>query len=289
MLLQPLGIFNENVSLDILREDLRHPFVSGNKWWKLKYNLEEAKRLKVSAIVTFGGAYSNHLSATAAAGKEHNIKTIGLVRGEELDGENSTLRFCKQQGMELHFLSRAEYRSKDISRFSFSDVYVIPEGGSNKFGVQGCTEMLAGVGEKYDFIVCACGTGATLSGLILSALPHQKLIGIPVLKGGGFLNEEIENHLSSFGNTNKNWELALNYHCGGYGKISDELVSFIRMMKEKHDLPLDGIYTGKMLMGVMDLLSKNYFPNNSKVLLIHSGGLQGNEGIKERFGIDLSK
>ena len=289
MLLQPLGIFNENIQLDILREDLRHPYVSGNKWWKLKYNLEEAKRLKASAIVTFGGAYSNHLSATAAAGKEYGIKTIGFVRGEEHEDQNSTLNFCKEQGMQLHFLSREEYRAKDISRFSFSDAYIIPEGGSNKLGVQGCGEMLSGIGEKYDFIVCACGTGATLSGLILSALPHQKVIGIPVLKGGGFLKDDILKQLSSFGNTNKNWELALDYHCGGYGKINEELVAFIKMTKEKYRLPLDGIYTGKMMMGVMDLLSKKYFPKHSKVLMIHSGGLQGNEGIKERFGIDLSK
>ncbi len=287
MLLQPLGIFNENIQLDILREDLRHPFVSGNKWWKLKYNLEEAKRLKSSAIVTFGGAYSNHLSATAAAGKEHNIKTIGLVRGEEQAALNPTLQFCKEQGMELYFLSREEYRNKDLSRFSFSDVYVIPEGGSNKFGVQGCSEMLAGIGEKYDCIVCACGTGATLSGLILSALPQQKVLGIPVLKGAGFLKEEINQHLISFQNTNKNWDLALDYHCGGYGKINDELVTFIKMFKQQYEVPLDGIYTGKMMMGVMDLLRKNYFLKHSKVLVIHTGGLQGNAGIKERFDIDL--
>jgi 1-aminocyclopropane-1-carboxylate deaminase len=287
MLLQPLGIFNENIQLDILREDLRHPFVSGNKWWKLKYNLEEAKRLKASVIVTFGGAYSNHLSATAATGKEHNIKTIGLVRGEEHDALNPTLQFCKEQGMELYFLSREEYKNKDISRFSFSDAYVIPEGGSNKLGVQGCSEMLSSIGENYDCIICACGTGATLSGLILSALPQQKVLGIPVLKGAQFLKEEINQHLSSFENTNKNWDLALDYHCGGYGKINDELVTFIKMFKQQYNVPLDGIYTGKMMMGVMDLLRKNYFLNHSKVLVIHTGGLQGNAGIKERFDIDL--
>ncbi len=289
MLLQPLGIYNENISLDILREDLRYPLLSGNKWWKLKYNLEEAKRLKAPAILTFGGAYSNHLSATAAAGKEHHIKTIGLVRGEEHDGSNPTLKFCKEQGMDLYYLSREEYRNKDFSRFSFPGVYVIPEGGSNKLGVQGCSEMLSGVGENYDYIVCACGTGATLSGLIASALPHQKVIGIPVLKGGDFLKEEINKHLLSFENTNKNWELALNYHCGGYGKISDELVNFIQGFYKEYTIPLDGIYTGKMMMGLMDLLQQNYFPKHSKVLAIHSGGLQGNAGIKERFGIDLLK
>lgn len=285
MLLQPLGIYNENIQLDILREDLRHPFVSGNKWWKLKCNLEEAKRKKAPALVTFGGAFSNHLAATAAAGKEHNIKTIGLVRGEEV--ENSTLRFCKEQGMELHFLSREEYKNKDISRFDFSDAYLIPEGGSNLLGVQGCSEMLKGIGESYDYIVCACGTGATLSGLILSALPQQKVLGIPVLKGAGFLKEDITRHLLAFQNINKNWELALDYHCGGYGKITDELVSFIQEFKQKHNIPLDGIYTGKMMLGLMDLLNKNYFIKGSKVLVIHSGGIQGNTGIKERFGVDL--
>ncbi|MFM7021552.1 MAG: 1-aminocyclopropane-1-carboxylate deaminase/D-cysteine desulfhydrase [Flavobacteriales bacterium] len=287
MLLQQLGIFNHGIQLDVLREDLRHPFVSGNKWWKLKYNLEEAKRLKASCIVTFGGAYSNHLAATAAAGMEHNIKTIGIVRGDKV--ENATLSFCKEQGMELHFVSRDMYRNKDISGFFFSGAYVIPEGGSNSEGVRGCSEMLDGIGEKYDYVVCACGTGATLSGLILSSLPHQKLIGIPVLKGAEFLKDDISNHLSSSGNTNKNWELALDYHCGGYGKINNELVTFIRKMHEVYELPLDGIYTGKMMMALMDLLDKGFFNKGCKVLAVHTGGLQGNEGIKERFAIDLSK
>ena len=287
MLLQTIGIFNEGIQLDILREDLRHPFISGNKWWKLKYNIAEAKRLNCEIIVTFGGAYSNHLAATSAAGNEAGIATAGIVRGED-DVHNATLQFCRRQGMQLYFVSREEYRLKNFKRFNFNNAFVVPEGGSNDLGVKGCTEMGVGLKESYEFVVCACGTGATLSGLIVSARQGQKILGVPVLKGAEFLKKDIQGHLLSQDCDNNNWDLLYDYHCGGYGKISNELVAFIRMCAEKYKLQLDGIYTGKMAMAAFDLLQKNYFPPHSKVLLVHTGGLQGNAGILQRFGVDLT-
>ena len=287
MLLQTIGIFNEGIQLDILREDLRHPFISGNKWWKLKHNIAEAKRWNCEIIVTFGGAYSNHLAATSAAGNEAGIATAGIVRGED-DVHNATLQFCRRQGMQLYFVSREEYRLKNFKRFNFNNAFVVPEGGSNDLGVKGCAEMGVGLKESYDFVVCACGTGATLSGLIVSARQGQKILGVPVLKGAEFLKNDIQGHLLSQDCDNTNWDLLCDYHCGGYGKISNELVVFIKMCAEKYKIPLDGIYTGKMAMAAFDLLQKRYFPPHSKVLLVHTGGLQGNAGILQRFGVDLT-
>jgi len=272
------------IELFIQREDLRHPFISGNKWWKLKYNIEEAKKLKVHSILTFGGAYSNHLAATAFACKENGFKSIAVVRGEEV--ENSTLSFCKEQGMELRFLSREEYRLKQYEKEE--GVFVIPEGGANEFGVKGCTEILDERAKEFDYIVTPCGTGNTLSGLIISSSVHHKVLGFPVLKGAEFLLEDVQRNLNHFSSDKKNWQLIFDYHFGGYAKVNDELFNFILDFQQRYKIPLDAVYTGKMMYGVFDLLGKYAFPVGSKILLIHTGGLQGNKGIRERFGVDLT-
>ncbi len=272
------------VKLFIQREDLRHPFISGNKWWKLKYNIEEAKKMRAHTILTFGGAFSNHLAATAYAGKENGFKTIAIVRGEEV--ENATLHFCKEQGMELHFVSREKYKLKQSE--SGNGIWVIPEGGANEFGMKGCSEILDARAEEFDYIVCACGTGNTISGLIASTLVKQKILGFPVLKGAEFLQNDISNNLKSIDYKAQNWQLIFDYHFGGYAKLNDELISFILDFQHRYKIPLDGIYTGKMMYGLFDLVGKYAFPVGSKILVIHTGGLQGNEGIKERFGVDLT-
>lgn len=270
------------ISLVIKREDLIHPFVSGNKFRKLKYNLLQAKTENQSTLLTFGGAYSNHIAAVAYAGKENGFQTIGVIRGDELADKiasNPTLKFAHECGMQFEFVSREAYRLKMEAAFlkqleqKHGSFYLIPEGGTNAFAVKGCEEILTKEDGVFDYVTCAIGTGGTISGIINSALPHQKILGFPALKGD-FLQDEIRNFVQ-----NDNWELILDYHFGGYGKVNSDLVDFINRFLEKTKIPLDPIYTGKMVFGVVDLIEKNYFPENAKILMIHTGGLQGIQGM----------
>ncbi len=247
----------------------------------------EAAKQKQHMLLTFGGAYSNHIAATAAAGFEHNFKTIGIIRGDELATnldktlkENPTLKFASEHNMKFHFVSRSEYRNKTTPEFianlkeKFGNFYLVPEGGTNNFAVKGCEEILSDSDEQYHIICCAIGTGGTISGLINSSKKHQKIIGFPALKGD-FLQKEIEKHLL----INDNWSLNTEYHFGGYAKISEELITFINKFKSETQIPLDPIYTGKMLFGIVDLIKKDYFNKGTKILAIHTGGLQGIEGM----------
>ena len=280
---QPIPVtFPNNISLTIKREDLIHPFVSGNKFRKLKYNLLQAKSENKTTLLTFGGAFSNHIAAVAFAGKEQGFKTIGIIRGDELSNkidENPTLKFAQENGMEFEFVSREMYRNKSETSFletlkeKFGDFYLVPEGGTNELAVKGCEEILTEEDAVFNYVCCAIGTGGTISGLINSALPNQKILGFPALKGD-FLTDEIR----IFAKKN-NWNLISDYHFGGYGKVNLELIEFINTFLETNKVPLDPIYTGKMVFGVIDLINKNYFPANSKILLIHTGGLQGIEGM----------
>lgn len=274
--------FPNDISLTIKREDLIHPFVSGNKFRKLKYNLLQAKAENKTTLLTFGGAFSNHIAAVAYAGKEQGFKTIGIIRGDELLDkieENPTLKFAQENGMQFEFVSREEYRLKAEKSFieklkdKFGDLYLVPEGGTNELAVKGCEEILTEQDSVFNYVCCAVGTGGTISGLINSALPNQKILGFPALKGD-FLTDEIRIFAKK-----DNWNLISDYHFGGYGKINLELIEFINTFFEKTKVPLDPIYTGKMVFGVIDLISKNYFPAHSKILLIHTGGLQGIDGM----------
>jgi 1-aminocyclopropane-1-carboxylate deaminase len=274
--------FPSNISLTIKREDLIHPFISGNKFRKLKYNLIQAKAENKETLLTFGGAFSNHIAAVAYAGKEQGFKTIGIIRGDELLDkieENPTLKFAQENGMEFEFVSRENYRLKNEASYienlkqKFGDFYLVPEGGTNELAVKGCEEILTAEDGVFDHVCCAVGTGGTISGLINSALPHQKILGFPVLKGD-FLTDEIRIFAKK-----DNWNLISDYHFGGYGKINLELIAFINAFLEDNKVPLDPIYTGKMVFGVIDLIGKNYFPAHSKILLIHTGGLQGIGGM----------
>ena len=273
---------SSNVKLFIKREDELHPFISGNKFRKLKYNLLEAKKLHKTTILTFGGAFSNHIAAVAYAAKSEGFKSIGVIRGEELASKidtNPTLKFAKSNGMEFVFISREDYRKKNSDSFntelikSYGDFYLIPEGGTNKLAVKGCEEILNDLDTTFDFICVCVGTGGTISGLINASKPHQKILGFPALKGD-FLREDIRKFAQQ-----KNWNLITDYHFGGYGKIKPELITFINEFKKDYGVPLDPIYTGKMMYGVVDLIKKNYFSKESKILVIHTGGLQGIEGM----------
>ncbi len=282
ILTQKINVACSTISVSIRREDLMHPFISGNKLRKLKYNLVQAKAENHDTLLTFGGAFSNHIAATAYAGREYGFKTIGIIRGDELERkieENPTLRFAQECGMQFKFVTREIYRHKTEAYFienlrcEFGNFYCVPEGGTNDLAVQGCAEILSQKDSEYDFVCCAVGTGGTISGLINSSLPHQKILGFPALKGE-FLNDEICKFVQ-----NKNWELITDYHFGGYGKVNPELIDFINQFYLENQIPLDPIYTGKMVFGVMDLISTNYFPEHSKILLIHTGGIQGIAGM----------
>lgn len=278
-----LSILEEKkVSLYIKREDKLHPIISGNKFRKLKYNLVEAKKNNLKGLLTFGGAYSNHIVATACAAKENNLLSIGIVRGEELAfkwQENPTLSQAVEFGMQLKFVSRSEYREKHLPKFiddlnqKFPDYYVVPEGGTNGLAVKGCIEILTTDDDSFDVVCCAVGTGGTISGLINSTWSHQSVIGFPALKGD-FLREDI----CKFA-TNQRWDLQLDYNFGGYAKISVELVEFINRFKDKTDIPLDPVYTGKMMFGILDMIKNDAFKKGTKILVIHTGGLQGIKGM----------
>lgn len=277
--------FPDGIELYVKREDLLHDEISGNKFRKLKYNFKEAKRLGISKIVTFGGAYSNHIAATAAAGRIYGMQTVGIIRGDELVTgfmDNPTLKKAYEDGMRLEFISRTEYRKRNNDVFLeelkeiYPDSYIIPEGGTNEVAVLGCAEILKTQDTSFDVICCAVGTGGTLSGLIKSSNENQKIIGFPALKGD-FLGEDIR----KFVGEKTNWELNLEYHFGGYGKMTKELMLFIERFKENTGILLDPVYTCKMMFGILDLIEKGKFKKGSKILAIHTGGLQGwNDSIK---------
>ncbi len=290
--MNPLSIPNQEVHLPELeakqirlfvkREDTIHPFVSGNKYRKLKYNLQEAKDQAHYSLLTFGGAYSNHIAATAYAGKEAGLKTIGVIRGEELKDtweENPTLRLAREHGMQFQFVSREAYRNKANPDFLdelmkiFGPFYLVPEGGTNALAVKGCEEILTETDTVFDVICCCVGTGGTISGLINSIEPHQTVLGFPALKGN-FLKQDILKFVR-----NENWELISEYHFGGYAKVDEGLIRFINSFKSNTGIPLDPIYTGKMMFGILDLIKKDFFKSGSQILAIHSGGLQGIQGM----------
>ncbi|WP_127844825.1 1-aminocyclopropane-1-carboxylate deaminase/D-cysteine desulfhydrase [Psychroflexus aestuariivivens] len=275
-----------NVSLYIKREDLIHPFVSGNKFRKLKYNLLEAKSKNAQQILTFGGAFSNHIAATAKACEIMKLPSIGIIRGEELRenlsktlSQNKTLAFAVKSGMTLKFVNRTDYRQKvemplvqEIIQKSTS-TYVIPEGGTNELAIKGCREILKNKDDYFDVICSSIGTGGTFSGLIEASKSHQKLIGFPALKGD-FLKNEIQKYTSK-----TNWIIDDEFHFGGYAKIDSELIRFINDFKTKFRIQLDPIYTGKMIFGILQRIEDGYFSKNTRILAVHTGGLQGIEGM----------
>jgi 1-aminocyclopropane-1-carboxylate deaminase/D-cysteine desulfhydrase-like pyridoxal-dependent ACC family enzyme len=298
-------ISSSGVTLFVLRLDQMHPHISGNKYFKLKYNLEEAKRQKRETLVTFGGAYSNHIAAVAAAGKEFGFKTIGIIRGDELHPApvqphpqpfspgrreqqplNNTLRFAKDCGMQLHFVSREEYRNKNSSKLIHSltdslNHYILPEGGTNELAVKGCAEILSLIDIPFDHVCCAVGTGGTLAGIVSSLKGKQRAIGFSVLKGGEFLKKEVEKLLTSPA-PDKNrdappskGELNSQYHFGGYGKYTPQLLKFIDDFEKQNNIPLEQVYTGKMMFGIYDLIQKGRFKRNETIVAVHTGGLQG--------------
>ena len=266
------------VQLTIKRLDLIHPQISGNKFFKLKYNLLAAQQQGFSQVLTFGGAFSNHIAATAFAAQHFGFQSIGMIRGEELASQpfNPTLQTAQDLGMQLHFLSRSEYRLRHQAEYlqqlqqQYPQAFIIPEGGSNALAIQGTQEILSPDDlENYDVICCAVGTGGTLAGIIESSSEQQHVLGFSALKGD-FLKHDIQQWTDK-----SNWSLTDAYCCGGYAKITPKLLHFMQQFEQQHHIPLEQVYTAKMMMGLLDLIQYHHFPAHTRILAIHTGGLQG--------------
>ncbi len=266
-----------NIQLDILRLDKLHPVISGNKWFKLKYYLQDAKHKEYNTIATFGGAFSNHIIATACACNKAGLKSIGIIRGERPAILSHTLLMAEQYGMELSFVSRSAYEDKETIKKDFKNVYWIAEGGYGNLGAQGAKEILSFCSEpeKYTHIVCAVGTGTMMAGIIQSVNPKQTVIGISVMKGNYSLMEKVETLLNAE-DINKSYRIIHDYHFGGYAKHPPGLIQFMNDIWQHHQLPTDIVYTAKTFYAAQQLIINNTIPEGSNVLLIHSGGLQGN-------------
>lgn len=272
------------ISLSIVREDLNHPFVSGNKWWKLKDNLREARRLGHHTLLTFGGAHSNHIYATAAAARELGFASVGVIRGEPV--HNATLQFAAACGMQLHFVSRTQYRNKGDAAFLktltalFGPCYILPEGGTNALAVQSCAEWGARLWQQHhpDVVVLPIGTGGTLAGLVCGLQGRSRLIGISVLKDGAFLTDTVARLIeANSGRALGNWHIETSFHGGGYGKSSPHLRHFIASIEHEHHVLLDPVYTGKLMWAVSALIREKYFSPGMRIFILHTGGLQGRQ------------
>lgn len=281
---------NKSVEVFLHREDLIHPLIGGNKYYKMKYNLLEAKKNNYDTLLTFGGAFSNHIYAVSAAANLFGFNSIGIIRGEEYDPLNSTLQFAVNNGMKLHYLDRETYRNRYEQEFretiakQFGRVYILPEGGTNELALKGTAEIVKNIEIDFDYLCAPVGSGGTLAGLIIGLNNNKKTIGFSSLKGGEYLSNTIDKLISNSSNREfDNWIINHDYHCGGFAKINLELVEFVNWFKKNNNAQLDLIYNGKMMYGINDLIKQNYFPANSKIVAIHTGGLQGLAGMKSKI------
>lgn len=280
----------QGIRLYMRREDVIHPHVSGNKWRKLDLNLEEAARQGAKTLVTFGGAFSNHIYATAAAAQEAGFASAGIIRGEPSSADNATLSFARSCGMELIFAGRTDYRDKATLAEKFKDRWerpcFLPEGGTNCLAIKGCAKIVDDSLLDMDVIVVPFGTGGTMAGLIASTPGRIRILGISALKGD-FPKATVAQLLESCGERDhNNWEVDLHGHEGGYARVTEPLLDFIRDFRHSQDILLDPVYTGKMMFRLKDLMQQGIFEPGTRICAIHTGGLQGWAGMKERFGID---
>ena len=277
---------DKELEVYIKRDDLIHPLISGNKWRKLKYNIANAEK----GILTFGGAFSNHIVATAIAAHHAGIRSIGIIRGERTHQLNPSLKIAEDHDMELHFISRSDYRKKDDADFlkdledQFPEFLIVPEGGSNESGIKGCSEIMDEIELKVDHIICAMGTGATVAGIARSLKTDQKLHAISVLKSAEYLEKEVEKMSPG---TADRIVFHHDHHFGGYAKINDDLIKRMRQFYKEHQIKTDPVYSGKSLFALYDLIEKDHFKPGSRVLFYHCGGLQGIKGMEERYSFKL--
>lgn len=311
-------LFTEKeLTVDILRTDQTDPLISGNKWFKLKYNLRQAQQQGHHTLLSFGGPYSNHLHALAAAGKALQLNTIGIIRGEAHLPLNPTLSDITAQGMKLYYINRQTYRNKhrpeviaQLKQHIIADdpfhkgdqagqFYLLPEGGTNQLAVAGVAEIAQFIPAQSHFVCLPCGTGGTMAGVIcgLSAADHTqtnkqiKVLGFPAMKGGQFLSEVINQLLTEQDRPQQpiSWELIHDWHFGGFGKINITLAKFIENFENNYPLQLDPVYTAKMMYGIVSMAEQNFFPRGSRIVAIHTGGLQGKRGMQEKIQTLLSR
>jgi 1-aminocyclopropane-1-carboxylate deaminase/D-cysteine desulfhydrase-like pyridoxal-dependent ACC family enzyme len=265
------------VRLYLKRDDLIHPEVPGNKWRKLKYNLQHASDKGRRCLLTFGGAYSNHIRATAAAGYYYGFATIGVIRGEEHLPLNAVLTDAVQFGMHLVYMDRATYRRKASPqveaalREQFGDFYLIPEGGSNALAVRGCAELPSEIREPFDVICCACGTGGTLAGIAVGLQSGRRAIGFSAVRGGDFLRQDVARLQEAYARPTTNWSIKTDYHFGGFARRNDQLDHFIDDFRDRHGLELDWVYVAKMLCGVFSMVSAGTFGRETTIVAVVTG------------------
>ncbi|MCK4840900.1 MAG: 1-aminocyclopropane-1-carboxylate deaminase/D-cysteine desulfhydrase [Methylococcales bacterium] len=271
----------KNIELWVKRDDLIHPIISGNKWRKLKYIVNDALNNNFHSIISMGGAYSNHLHALALVGKQLNLKTIAYIRGEQPKKLSATIQDIQSWGMELRFVSRTDYRilrnykKPDQLPGIKSGEYWLPEGGATELALQGVAELVSEIDMDFDTLCIPCGTGTTLAGLLTSNLVKTKVYGFSALKGADFLFKDVANLLNQQ-HIQNNWNIYLQYHFGGFAKTNNELSLYIETFKKQYDIALDSVYTGKMFYGLFDLIKQDAFNSGEKIVAIHTGGLQGN-------------
>tara|TARA_R110001583_G_scaffold26571_1_gene95693 strand:- start:7974 stop:8930 length:957 start_codon:yes stop_codon:yes gene_type:complete len=288
----------KKITMSVKRDDLLHPYISGNKWRKLKFNLIEARKQGINHLLSFGGAYSNHIHALAAAGHYLGFKTSAIIRGEPHYANNPTLKQAQQWGMQLHFVSRQEYKQREDLHYlqslqtRFPDALIVPEGGSNGFALPGvielCHELKQQCPKRINHIFTATGSGGTLAGLIAGFSTHPgkdstKVTGIAVLKQADYLTTNINNLLQSQKSMQADahhWQLLTQFHGGGYAKISPVLRDFCQQFQQDTDIPIEPIYTGKMFYALFELIKQDYFKAGDNIIALHTGGLQGLNGLK---------
>ena len=281
---------SSDVNVFMKRIDLVHPMVSGNKWFKMKYNIAEMIEQGKDTLLTLGGAFSNHIHAAARAGKIVGFNTIGLIRGEEHLPLNATLQSAVDDGMELHYIDRGTFRERESESFlnsiknKFGNVYILPVGGTNNIALKGCAEIVEQIYIKYDYICAASGSGGTFAGIVAGLNGNKKGIAFPALKGGQFLEEVISDLVFEYsGKQFSNWSINADYHFGGFAKLTKELVEFTKEFKKLNGFELDYIYTNKMMFGIADLIKSGNFNPGETIVAVHSGGLQGNFGMKDKI------
>ena len=266
------------VRLYLKRDDLIHPELIGNKWRKLKYNLEAARAEECPTLLTFGGAYSNHVRAVATAGSYFGFETVGIIRGEEHLPLNEVLAHATSHGMRLAYMDRMTYRRKNDSdvidglRAEFGQFYLLPEGGSNALALRGCAELVDEIDIEFDIVCCSCGTGGTLAGIAGALHEGQQALGFAVLKGGAFLVDDVSNfQKSAYGHSTNNWRIELGFHFGGFAKKNPDLDAFISSFAERNGVTLEWVYEAKMMYGLLRLIERGDFDRGSTIIAVIAG------------------
>lgn len=276
------------INFYIKREDTVDPYCSGNKFYKLYHHIEIARQQGVGCLLSFGGAFSNHIHALAAAGQRCNLKTIGVIRGEQGPRPSPTLQDAARWGMTLHYLSRQQYRNKEAPELiaalkeQYGSFYLIPEGGSGVAGALGCRAMGESIRQQLpqaDWVCTPCGTGATLAGIAASLPRSMKAVGFSVLKGAGDMNRRISSLLRTLHNPCADWRLYDDFHCGGYARFPADLRTFMSSFEDESGITLDPVYTAKMMWGLFKLMDGDLIPEGTTIVAIHTGGLQGRRGF----------